>query len=116
VLVIEIKSVKQFQEVIKKYRVVVVDVWTSWCSPCIKYKPVFRDVARDYESLNYVVFCTLNPEDSEELFNFVINELKVTEVPTTIVFVNGKEEKRVKGYMGRDALKSIVNSCIELTS
>ena len=50
------KSETTFQEVIEsnKGKVIVVDVWASWCSDCIKGFPKYRELQKQFPDVKYV--------------------------------------------------------------
>ena len=49
-----------------KGKVIVLDVWATWCSSCLKSMPKFLALKKKYEGNNNVVFATVST-DSEDL-------------------------------------------------
>lgn len=45
-------------------KVLVVDVWATWCAPCMKKRPAFEKLAHDMKDEN-VVFVAISIDDSE---------------------------------------------------
>jgi thiol-disulfide isomerase/thioredoxin len=45
-----------FQEILKKYegKTIVIDVWASWCSDCIKGMPKVKDLKEKYPDVTYL--------------------------------------------------------------
>lgn len=45
-----------FQEILKKYegKTIVIDVWASWCSDCIKGMPKVKDLKQKYPDVTYL--------------------------------------------------------------
>ena len=46
--------------------VIVIDVWATWCSSCIKNMPKFIGLAKEYEGRNDIRFATVSIDRSEE--------------------------------------------------
>ena len=66
---------------------VVVDCWTNWCGKCKMLKPKLEEIATkrtDYK------FCLLDVDK----YIAIAEKLNVTNIPTLIVFEDGKEIKR----------------------
>lgn len=49
-----------------KGRVIVIDVWATWCSSCLKNMPKFMELIKEFENNKEVVFFTVST-DSDEL-------------------------------------------------
>lgn len=47
-------------------KVIVMDVWATWCSSCLKKMPLFMELIKDFEQHDDVVFFTVST-DSDEL-------------------------------------------------
>ena len=72
---------------------VVVDLWASWCGPCVAFAPVFSKVAA--EKVGQFVFCKLNTEQHPEASGV----LGIRGIPTLLAFRAGDEIKRQSGAM-----------------
>lgn len=72
---------------------VVVDLWASWCGPCVAFAPVFEKVAR--QKAGEFVFAKINTEKHAEASGV----LGVRGIPTLIAFKKGDEIKRQSGAM-----------------
>ena len=93
-----------FDKTIKSAKVpVIVDFWASYCTPCKLYGPKVDQLATEYDGKLIVakVETTQNKE--------VAAQYKIDRIPTTVVFVDGKEVLRKSGNMNYDALKAIAD-------
>lgn len=79
-------------------KIVVIDVFATWCSPCKLMAPIFDEVA---QSMGTQYDCV--KVDLDEVDDF-IKRYKVTSVPTILIFKDGKELGRSAGYKDAAAL------------
>ncbi len=76
--------------------VVIVDFWAAWCRPCRTQSPIFEDAAK--EMGKRVKFCKVDVDSNKNLSS----RLKITSIPTLIIFKNGKEVGRLVGVSSKD--------------
>lgn len=99
-----------FDEVLTKYKIVVVEFASSWCNPCKAYTPVFRRVARILSAPEKgVVFAYVDTDESPDL----ADRYGVNNIPTTIVFVDGHVADVVMGATQESRLKDRVEAIIK---
>jgi thioredoxin 1 len=79
---------------------VVIDVYATWCGPCIQMKPFFEQLATELS--DKYTFAELNVDESREL----AISLNVTSVPTFIFIKNKNIVGREVGYMPKEELKA----------
>jgi thioredoxin len=81
-----------------KRQPVLVDFWAEWCVPCHMVSPVVEEIARDHA--DRLKAAKLNVDDNPE----TTKRYAVMSIPTLIVFKDGKEQARVVGARGKDAI------------
>jgi thioredoxin 1 len=81
---------------------VLVDFYANWCGPCRMLTPVLEKLQ---ESLGTAVSIVKVDTDSSEK---VAAEMRITSIPTMILFKEGKEVERVVGLRDEAALKSMI--------
>jgi thioredoxin 1 len=88
-----------------KNRLVLVDFWAGWCAPCRLMAPTLNEVAAELKDEAYVGKVNI------EQYQSMAQIHKVRNIPTLILFKNGKEIKRYVGVKGKDFLmKEIKNN------
>jgi thioredoxin 1 len=88
-----------FNEVIQKNSLVVIDCWAAWCAPCRMIGPIIEELAKDYAGK--VVFGKLNVDQNRN----VPLKYQIMSIPTILVFKNGELVDRVIGAMPRRILE-----------
>lgn len=94
---VKVLSDKNFSHQIKS-GVTLVDFWASWCMPCKMMAPVINEVA---ESVNGSA--SVGKLDVEK-HRSIAARYKIRNIPTMVLFRNGKEVERFVGAKSKDFL------------
>lgn len=78
-----------FEESITAHKVILVDFWAEWCRPCKMFSPILDEISKEYS----IWIGKINIDENKEK----AAEYNIVSLPTTIVFENGKEVKRILG-------------------
>ena len=81
-----------------KGKVVLVDFWASWCAPCRMMAPVLNDVASELNDNSHV-----GKIDIQQYQNMA-TEFKIRNIPTMVLFKDGKEINRFVGIKSKEFL------------
>jgi len=95
-----------FDEAIKKYKVIVVDFWASWCMPCRMLAPAIESLAKKLQGR--VVFGKLNVDESPG----TPTKFGIMSIPTLIVFKDGEVAGTLVGAMPENVLEEKVLSLL----
>jgi len=88
---------KNFQHQTKN-KLVLVDFWASWCAPCRMMAPVLNELADELSGNSHVGKVNI------EQYQSLAQKFKVRNIPTMILFKNGKEVNRIVGVKSKDFL------------
>ncbi|MHB8743143.1 MAG: thioredoxin TrxC [Sulfuricaulis sp.] len=72
---------------------IVVDFWAAWCGPCQSMAPVFAQAAADYNTR--LCLAKVNTEEAPTL----AARHGIRNIPTLVVFRNGREVDRLSGML-----------------
>ncbi|KAF5385046.1 hypothetical protein D9615_001004 [Tricholomella constricta] len=90
--VVEITSLKQFQEIINSDTPSVIDFWATWCGPCRVISPIFEKFS-DQAEYDGVKFYKVDVDAQEQ----ISQEVGVRAMPTFILFKSGNKVKDLVG-------------------
>lgn len=96
---IEQLTEQNFNNKIKK-GVVLVDFWADWCMPCRMMAPILNEVAEATEGQAAVY--KLNVDEYQQ----VAAKYGIRNIPTMILFKDGKEFERLVGMKTKESLMS----------
>lgn len=88
-------------EVLKSDKPVLVDFWATWCGPCMRQGPIVEELAEEGYAVGKV-------DVDQELG--LAQQYGVMNIPTLIVFKDGKEAERLVGLTAKDKLKNILDT------
>lgn len=86
-------------EVAKSNVPVLVDFWAEWCGPCRMMAPILDELAPVYSGK--LKIGKLNVDENQD----APTKFGVMNIPTMIVFKNGKEADRIVGAMSKSDLQ-----------
>jgi thioredoxin 1 len=69
----------------------VLDFYASWCGPCIKMMPMVEKLSEEMKG--NVTFLKIDADEYKNL----VSAYNVDEIPTFIIFKNGKQNMRAVG-------------------
>ena len=87
-------------------KVVMVDFWAPWCVPCKVIAPTVDKIAEELKGK--VKVSKLNVDESPD----IATELSVMNIPTLILFKDGKEVSRMMGVNSKDSIEATIKAHI----
>jgi len=89
-----------FTDTLLKNKLLLVDFWAEWCSPCKSMHPIFSRMAKKYR---YIRFARVNIDESQN----IATQFNVQSIPTFIMFNNGKVAQQMVGAVGEPGINMI---------
>lgn len=101
---------QNFAEEIKKSTLpVMVDFWAGWCGPCQMMEPHVEALATELDGKAVIAKLDVDVNTA------TAEKFGVMSIPTTIIFKNGVEVKRLVGYHHKQALLSLLTEVDKLS-
>lgn len=98
-----------FYEEIKKNKVALVDFWASWCGPCQTMAPLIEELAKEFSGCGTPVkIAKLDVDDNPR----VSGDFMVMNIPTLILFKDGREVERIVGLTSKKDLSHKIKELI----
>ena len=98
---IELKSVEQFDELVKGSKPVLVDFGATWCGPCRMLKPELEELSEETNEFEIVSV------DVDE-FGVLAGRHNVNAVPTLFLYKEGKVLAVSAGYKPKASILKFV--------
>lgn len=102
-MLVEINSVEEFNNIITKNKIAIVDYYANWCQPC---KAIAPKLDKLQETFKDIFFCKIN-SDNDNVKSLVQN---INSLPTFHFFYDGKLIHTIIGAKYND----IVEYCEQL--
>lgn len=101
-MVSEVKTSNFKEEVILSEKLVLVDLYATWCGPCRALAPVLEEIAEKYQDQIKVVKVNVDEEES------IAARFGVMSIPTVLFFRDGKTVASFVGLKSPSEIESIV--------
>lgn len=99
--IIELTSESFDAEVLQSDRMVIVDFWATWCTPCRMLTPILEEIAAERPDLK---ICKINVDDAQD----IAEKYSVLTLPILIFFKDGEMIDESIGLISKEQLVSIL--------
>ncbi|WP_295695430.1 thioredoxin domain-containing protein [Lapillicoccus sp.] len=97
-------TAQTFEKTVTDNEIVLVDLWASWCGPCMRFGPVY-DKASETASNEGIVFAKVDTEAEQALSA----ALDISSIPTLMAFREGILVFRQAGALPPEALQTLID-------
>lgn len=94
------------EEVYKEERIVIVDFYADWCSPCKMLGPILESIAEERKDIKIV---KVNVDENSKL----ANEFRAYSIPLLVFIEDGKEVNRVAGLRSKEFILDLADKEVE---
>jgi thioredoxin 1 len=98
--VLEFTDANWKSEVLESAVPVLVDFWAPWCGPCRVLSPTIEKLAEQYQGK--VKIGKMNTDENQD----TPGGLRISAIPTVLIFQGGKEVDRLVGVNSETKFKS----------
>ena len=93
-----------FNDIVSKNSVVLIDFWAEWCGPCRMIAPMIEELANDYDGK--AVVGKVNVDDNSA----VPSEYGIRNIPALLIFKNGVIVDKVIGAVPKSVLAEKIDA------
>jgi thioredoxin 1 len=97
----------EFDDLVRKNRVVVIDFWAPWCPPCRAIAPILEELSREYEGK--VVMAKINVDQNREK----AEEYGIRSIPTLLFFKEGRLVDKQIGATPKRVIQEKIERLLE---
>jgi thioredoxin 1 len=97
---------QNFNEIVGKYPLLIVDFWAPWCGPCRMVSPVITELSQ--ELAGRAVFGKLNVDENP----MIASTFGIQSIPTIAIFKNGKAVDGIIGAASKSHIMSKLSTHI----
>ena len=100
---------ENIEETIATGKPIVIDLWATWCGPCMSMAPTVDEVAKEFEG--QVIVGKYNIEDNSDF----ATANRIMSIPTLLFFKDGKKTSiRLTGSQTKENLVAKINELLAL--
>lgn len=90
-----------FEDIVTKNDIVIIDFWASWCGPCKSFAPVFDAASEKHKD---IVFAKVNADNEQEL----AGSFSIRSIPFVMLFREKVVLYAQGGALPPEGLESII--------
>ncbi|MEM1566586.1 MAG: thioredoxin [Candidatus Bathyarchaeia archaeon] len=96
-----------FDDVISKNKLVLVDFYADWCMPCRMMAPVIEELAKEFAGK--VLVGKINVDENPK----TADRFQVFSIPTIVIIESGREVDRIIGFVPKSRVEASLKKYLE---
>jgi thiol-disulfide isomerase/thioredoxin len=111
----ELETVLRLEDTAKNKKYVAVKMSCPW-EPCRIYEPVFKEMAEEYKAIAFckVILQKAYKERKDKEEEKIVDKYKISFMPTTILFKDGKEVyRKTSADLKKEDLKTLISTYLK---
>ena len=105
-MIIDVNKSNFQEEVISADKLVLVDLYATWCTPCKALAPVLEELADKYADKIKVVKVNVDEEES------IAAKFGIASIPTVIFFKNGQTAASFVGLRSASEIEKMIEKLL----
>ena len=105
-MVIDVTDQTFEDEVIKSNLPVLVDIWASWCRPCLMLAPLLDELAGKYDGK--IDFVKIDVDQNQN----IAARYGIMSIPTLLIFKDGQPVSHIIGFRPKEELKQSLDAVL----
>jgi len=102
--IVKIHSAEDFDKLTQDFsdKVIIIDFWAVWCSPCLMFAPIFEKLQK--ERYQDFIFVKVNVDE----VGSIAQNYRITGIPTTLFIKDNKVIHKIVGAVNEDYMNRIL--------
>ncbi len=102
--IVKIHSAEEFDKLTQDFsdKVIIIDFWAVWCSPCLMFAPIFEKLQK--ERYQDFIFVKVNVDE----VGSIAQNYRITGIPTTLFIKDNKVIHKIVGAVNEDYMNRIL--------
>ncbi|MFW9951968.1 MAG: thioredoxin family protein [Candidatus Thorarchaeota archaeon] len=109
--IVKIHNAEEFNKLKTDFpdKILIIDFWAVWCSPCMMFAPVFEMIQK--ENYQDFIFVKVNVDE----VGSIAQEYRITGIPTTLFIKNDKIIHKVVGAVNEEYMRRVLEKLRSFT-
>ena len=83
-------------------KIIIIDFWAVWCSPCKIFAPIFEKLQQEY--YKDFIFAKINVDEN----HLIAQYFGISSIPTTLLLKDGQVLRKFVGVMNYPSMKQVL--------